>query len=54
MVGVGFFHLGDRWYHGLKGRGIRTEAYMFPENSHPLSGIEAELTCFETIFQHFS
>lgn len=27
---------------------------MFPENSHPLSGIEAELTCFETIFQHFS
>ncbi|KAG0142926.1 hypothetical protein CROQUDRAFT_135262 [Cronartium quercuum f. sp. fusiforme G11] len=45
---------GLAWYHGLQGRGIKSNAYMFIENSHPLSGIEAELASFEATFEHFS
>lgn len=56
VVGLGLtlFDVIQSWYHGLQGRGIKSEAYMFPDNSHPLSGIEAELASFETTLEYFS
>ncbi|KAH9820176.1 acylpeptide hydrolase [Melampsora americana] len=45
---------GIAWYHGLQAQGTPSKIYMFPENSHPLSGVEAELASFEASFEHFS
>ncbi|EGG07815.1 acylpeptide hydrolase [Melampsora larici-populina 98AG31] len=45
---------GIAWYHGLQAQGTPSKIYMFPENSHPLSGAEAELASFEASFEHFS